>query len=152
MGDIQSKNQVRKLVRDAQSRANQERAQRERENVDDLATFLVARTRFAGVEQWQAERVTQIGLETDRRRDEHRAEGAVAVARLRQRGETIATIATLASVSEYEVCAYLKAVPPHADAAPAAPTAAPRQAPMRTAAGEGDDGAATTGHWRCGSA
>jgi hypothetical protein len=65
-----------------------------------LATFLVVRTRFAGVEKWQADRVTQIALEADRRRDEHRAEGAVALARLRARGESIPTIAKLANVSE----------------------------------------------------
>ena len=111
MVNVQSKNQARKLVREAQARANEERAQRERDNVDELATFLVARTRFAGVEEWQAERVTQIGVEADRRRDEHRAEGAVALGRLRARGESTATIAKLAGVSEREVRAYLKAVP-----------------------------------------
>ena len=31
MSDIQSKNQARKLVRDVQTRANEERAQRERD-------------------------------------------------------------------------------------------------------------------------
>jgi hypothetical protein len=72
--DIQSKNQARKLVREAQTRAYEERAQRERGNVDDLDTFLVARTttRFAGVEEWKADRVTQVGVEAHRRRHEHR--------------------------------------------------------------------------------
>jgi hypothetical protein len=42
MVNIQSKNKARKLVRDAQARANEERAQRERDNVDDLDTVLVA--------------------------------------------------------------------------------------------------------------
>ena len=36
-------------------------------------------TRLAGVDEWQAERVSQIGLEADRRRDEHRSECAEAV-------------------------------------------------------------------------
>ena len=57
MVKIESKDQARKLVREAQTRANEERAQRERDNVDDLATFRVARTRFAGVEGWHAGRV-----------------------------------------------------------------------------------------------
>ena len=93
MVNIQSKNQARKLVREAQTRANEERAQQERDNVDDLATFLVARTGFAGIEESPVGRVTQIGLEADRCRDEHRAEGAVALAWLRARGELSATIA-----------------------------------------------------------
>ena len=50
-------------MREAQTRANEKRAPRERDNVDELATFLVARTRFAGVEEWQVERVTQIGVD-----------------------------------------------------------------------------------------
>src|SRR5258708_19711189 len=68
--DIQSKNQARKLVREAQTRAYEERAQRERGNADDLETFLVARTRFAGVEEWKADGVTQIGVEPYRRPNE----------------------------------------------------------------------------------
>ena len=59
---------------EAQAEANEQRAQRDRDNVDDMATFLVARTRLAGVDEWQAERVSQIGLEADRRREEHRGD------------------------------------------------------------------------------
>ena len=77
------------MVREAQARANEERAQRDRANVDAMATFLVARTRLAGVDEWQAERVAQIGLDADRRRDEHRSEGAAAIARIKGRGESM---------------------------------------------------------------
>lgn len=97
------------MVREAQARANEERAQRDRANVDAMATFLVARTRLAGVDEWQAERVAQIGLDADRRRDEHRSEGAAAIARIKGRGESIASIAALANISESEVRSYLKA-------------------------------------------
>jgi hypothetical protein len=48
MVNIQSKSQARKMVREAQARADEERAQRDRDNVDDMATFLVARTRLVG--------------------------------------------------------------------------------------------------------
>ena len=57
------------MVRDAQAEANEQRAQRDRDNVDDMAPFLAARTRLAGVDEWQAERVSQIGLEADPRRN-----------------------------------------------------------------------------------
>jgi hypothetical protein len=109
MVNIQSKSQARRVVREAQAEANEQRAQRDRDNVDDMAAFLVARTRLAGVDEWQAERVSQIGLEADRRRDEHRSECAAAVQRIRGRGESVGTIAALANVSEGEVRAFLKA-------------------------------------------
>jgi len=64
---------------------------------------------LAGVDECQAERVSQIGLEADRRRDEHRSECAAAVQRIRGRGESVGTIAALANVSEGEVRAFLKA-------------------------------------------
>jgi hypothetical protein len=73
------------VVRDAQAEANEQRAQRDRDNVDDMAAFLVARTRLAGVDEWQAERVSQIGLEAGRRRDEHRGECATAHRRAQAR-------------------------------------------------------------------
>src|SRR6185312_9196667 len=91
MVNIQSKSRARRVVREAQAEANEQRAQRDRDNVDDMAAFLVARTRLAGVDECQAERVSQIGLEADRRRDEHRSECAAAVQRLtgeRRRGAT----------------------------------------------------------------
>ena len=109
MVNIQSKSRARRVVREAQAEANEQRAQRDRDNVDDMAAFLVARTRLAGVDECQAERVSQIGLEADRRRDEHRSECAAAVQRIRGRGESVGTIAALANVSEGEVRAFLKA-------------------------------------------
>ena len=51
MVNIQSKNQARRMLRDAQAKANEQRAQRDRDNVDDMAAFLVARTRLAGVDE-----------------------------------------------------------------------------------------------------
>jgi hypothetical protein len=109
MVNIQSKSQARRVVREAQAKANEQRVQRDRDNVDDMAAFLVARTWLPGVDEWQAERVSQIGLEADRRRDEHRGECAAAVQRIRGRGESVGAIAVLANVSEGEVRAFLKA-------------------------------------------
>ena len=53
--------------------------------------------------------VSQIGLEADRRRDDHRGECPAAVQRIRGRGESVGTIAALTNVSEGEVRAFLKA-------------------------------------------
>jgi hypothetical protein len=99
---------ARRRVREAQAKAQQQRARRERENVEDMATFLVARTRLAGVDAWEAERVSQVGAEAARRRDEHRLAAASALAHMRARGETVSALAELADTTETEVRAYLK--------------------------------------------
>ena len=67
--------------------------------------------RLAGVDAWEAERVAEIGLDADRRRDEHRADGAAAIARIKGApGEAfIASIAALVEITESEVRSFLKA-------------------------------------------
>jgi hypothetical protein len=79
-----------------------------------MATFLVARTGLAGVDEWQAERVAQIG-------------------RIKARGESIASIAALANISETEVRSYLKA----ASATGAVSTRPPRNSTRRLIAWRG---------------
>jgi len=54
MVNIQSKNQARRLVREGSGQGERGSGSRDRDNVDDMATFLVARTRLAGVDEWQA--------------------------------------------------------------------------------------------------
>ena len=98
MVNINSKSAARKRVREAQLRANEARVERERQNVDDAASFLVELGRLAVVEQWEEARVLEIRAEAERRRHEHRQAGAAAVARMRGRGETLAAIAELAGV------------------------------------------------------
>jgi hypothetical protein len=68
-----------------------------------MATFLVSRTRLAGVDAWEAERVAQVSVEAARRRDEHRGAARAALVRMRDRGETISVIAALAETTESEV-------------------------------------------------
>jgi len=108
MADYNSKTMARKKVREAQQRVRDERELCERANIEDLATFLVSRTRLAGVDQWEADRVAHVSAEASRRRDEHREVAAAAVARIRARGESIAAIAQLAETTVSDVRAYLK--------------------------------------------
>ncbi|HUO39939.1 MAG TPA: hypothetical protein VMU34_19800 [Mycobacterium sp.] len=108
MGNVQNKAAARRAVREAHARAQEERARRERENIEDLAAFLVARDRLAAVDEWQAERVAGILAEAARRRDEHRVVAATAVCRIHERGGAVIDIARLTSVSEMEVRGYLK--------------------------------------------
>lgn len=108
MSDYNSKTMARKKVREAQQKVRDERELRERANIEDMATFLVSRTRLAGVDEWEADRAAQVSAEASRRRDEHRAAAAAAVARIRARGEWVTAIARLAETTVSDVRAYLK--------------------------------------------
>ncbi|VBA32224.1 hypothetical protein LAUMK4_05695 [Mycobacterium persicum] len=109
MGNIKSISKARKLVREAQSKANEARIERERLNVEDAASLLVELGRVAAVDEWEHNRISEVRAEAERRRHEHRVAGAEAVARMQQRGETISGIAELAAVKVGEVRAALKA-------------------------------------------
>ena len=93
MAPIESKHDVRRKVRDAQAQVNRERLKRESDNREDMVAFLVAEQKLSAVSQWQAERHAQVRLEAELRRAEQRLEGAQALARMRDRGETVADIA-----------------------------------------------------------
>jgi len=108
MANINSKTEARKKVREAQARANAARLERERQNVDDAASFLIEIGRLAAVDEWEQGRVVEIRAEGERRRHEHRQVGAGAVARMLDRGETLTAIAELAGVKVGEVRAVLK--------------------------------------------
>ena len=86
VANINSKTEAWKRVREAQAKANETRLQRERENVDDAASFLVELGRLAAVDEWEQGRVVEIRAEGERRRHEHRRVGAGAVTRMLDRG------------------------------------------------------------------
>jgi len=113
MADYNSKTMARKKVREAQQKIRDERELRERANIEDMATFLVSRTRLAGVDQWEVDRVAQVSAEASRRRDEHRTAAAAAIVRIRARGESIAGIARLAETTVSDVRTYLKLAAAH---------------------------------------
>jgi hypothetical protein len=110
-----SKVEARRRVREAQARANEARAQRERANVDDAATLVVAVGKVGEVDAWETERLTQVRdqvrAEANRKRVDHRTEAAAAIARMQQRGETLATIAELSGASVGEIRALLRHAP-----------------------------------------
>jgi hypothetical protein len=108
MAQIESKHDVRRKVRDAQAQVNRERLKRESDNREDMVAFLVAEQKLSAVSEWEAERHTQVRLEAEQRRAEQRLEGARALARMRDRGETVADIAQLGGCSVKLVRRYLK--------------------------------------------
>jgi hypothetical protein len=123
--NIQSMAQVRKTVREVGAKAHAERAARERDNVEDVATFVLAQGRVAAVDEWQAQRVAPVAAEAERRREEHRHAATAAITRMRERGESLGAIAELAQTTENDVRAHLKLADARA-AAGAAPPAAGR--------------------------
>jgi len=110
-----SKVEARRRVREAQARANEARAQRERANVDDAATLVVAVGKVSEVDAWETERLAQardqVRAEANRKRVDHRTEAAAAIAHMQQRGETLATIAELTGASVGEIRALLRHAP-----------------------------------------
>jgi hypothetical protein len=110
-----SKVEARRRVREAQARANEARAQRERANVDDAATLVVAVGKVSEVDAWDTERLAQardqVRAEANRKRVDHRTEAGSAIARMQQRGETLATIAELTGAGVGEIRALLRHVP-----------------------------------------
>ena len=114
-GSNTSKVEARRRVREAQARANEARAQRERANVDDAATLVVAVGKVGEVDAWETERLAQardqVRAEANRKRVDHRTEAAAAIARMQQRGETLATIAELTGASVGEIRALLRHAP-----------------------------------------
>lgn len=110
-----SKVEARRRVREAQARANEARAQRERANVDDAATLVVAVGKVSEVDAWETERLAhardQVRAEANRKRVDHRTAGGAAIARMQQRGETLATIAELTGAGVGEIRAMLRHAP-----------------------------------------
>ncbi|MGV0740206.1 hypothetical protein ABQF35_28230 [Mycobacterium syngnathidarum] len=107
---IESKSDVRRKVREAQTRAQQERIQREAANREDMVAFLLAEQKLEAVDEWERERRAQVHGDAEQRRHEQRIAGAKALARMQERGETIRDIASLGDVPEKKVRSYLKLV------------------------------------------
>ena len=108
MAQIESKHDVRRKVRDAQAQVNRVRLKRESDNREDMVAFLVAEQKLSAVSEWEPERHAQVRQEAEQRRAEQRLEGARALARMRDRGETVADIAQLGGCSVKLVRRYLK--------------------------------------------
>ncbi|CPR56911.1 hypothetical protein [Mycobacteroides abscessus] len=108
MAKIESRSDVRRKVREAQTRAQQERLKRESDNREDMVAFLLAEQKLRAVDGWEVEHLAQVRGEAEQRRHEQRVEGAKALARLKAREETIKDIAALGDVPEKLVRSYLK--------------------------------------------
>jgi hypothetical protein len=73
-----------------------------------MVAFLVAEQKLAALDEWESDRHEQVRLEADQRREEQRLEGARALSRMRDRGESVASIAQIGGCREKLVRIYLK--------------------------------------------
>lgn len=108
MANKKTMEEARKEARERLVQASQDRATRERLAINDAAAIVRARTRCDEVGQWHTNRLADLAAEADRKRLEHDKEGAAAVGRMRDRGETVAMIALLAGITEGEVRKYIR--------------------------------------------
>jgi DNA-binding NarL/FixJ family response regulator len=100
---------ARRAAREAVVAAQADLARRTRANMDDLAVFLSARQRADAVDDWFNERVAALKAQADERRAGQRRECGVALAAMRERGETVRDIARMAGISEKTVRELIRA-------------------------------------------
>lgn len=148
MGKIESRSDVRRKVREAQTRAQQERLKKESDNREDMVAFLLAEQKLQAVDGWEAEHLAQVRGEAEQRRHEQRVEGAKALARMKARGETIKDIAALGDVPEKLVRSYLKLAAQTPSVQVAAGSGSQALGSDRKPAGAADDSRALDGRGR----
>ena len=100
---------ARRAAREAVVAAQADLARRTRANMDDLAVFLSARQRADAVDDWFNERVAALKAQADERRAGQRRECGVALAAMRERGESIRDIARMAGIGEKTVRELIRA-------------------------------------------
>lgn len=128
-----SKKAARARLLEARAQAAAERARRERENIGDLAEFMVQVAKIDEVDVWLRERVAKLNAEAEERRRRHKVAAGRALQAMRLRGETNAAIAAQAGVSTTKLRDYLQAA-----------TTASDDAPVSEAGGEVEGGSAVS--------
>ena len=108
MGITTSKVAARKAARRAQAAAQAAAAQRLKLNVEDLATFFAEQGRAEAVDEWLLAQQGKLRRAADARRLAHRRTAGAALRQIRDRGESVKSIATLAGVSESLVRALMR--------------------------------------------
>lgn len=107
-----SKLAARRRAVEAQHRANEVRAQRDRANADDATAVRALIGRLQDLDEWQARRVAQsrqqVAAEAQRRRSRYHANAGASIKDMRERGATLAAVAELVGVDVREIRALLR--------------------------------------------
>ena len=117
-----SKLEARRRAVEANRRANEARAARDKANIKDATEFMYEVGKIAEVEQWKKERLAQLRAQVDAEAAKkvagHRAKAGAAVARMQDRGETLTTIAENTEVGIGIVRTMLRHAPKNEKTAP----------------------------------
>lgn len=105
-----NKKMARARLLEAQAAAAAEREARERQNIEDLAMFMVSTAKADGVDEWLESRIETVRQQADTRRLKFRVEAGKALQGMRFRGETVSGIAAQAGITPARVREYLKLV------------------------------------------
>lgn len=110
-----SKIEARRRAREATRRANEARAAREKANIENAATYIVAKAKLDEVDTWETQRLAQVREqlcgEANKRRAVHRAEARAALKLIQSTGETLTTIAEMTGDCIGEIRAMLRHTP-----------------------------------------
>jgi hypothetical protein len=103
---------ARRRAREAQRRANEERYRRDRANADVVATIRMMLHRVGAIDKWERKRLDQaaehVRADATKKRASYFAGLQAAVDQMRDRGQTLALIATLVEVDVREIQAALR--------------------------------------------
>jgi hypothetical protein len=103
---------ARRRAREAQAKANEKRYRRDRANADDAATIRAMLQRVGAVDTWERKRLEQaaedVCADAAKRRASYFSGLQAAVDQMRDRGQTLANIATLVEVDVREIQAALR--------------------------------------------
>ncbi|KUI06135.1 hypothetical protein AU188_00955 [Mycobacterium sp. IS-3022] len=134
---------ARQRAREAQRRANEKRASLELANADDAASIRVLLQRVGAVDAWESVRLDQVSenvrKDAARKRVSHFVNLQSVIGRMRDRGQTIASIADLAEVGARDLQNVLRR-------ARAGDGGAQRATKSRNAGGLGANGATLRSH------
>jgi hypothetical protein len=94
---------ARQAARQAAAAEAAKLAERNRANVEDLATFFNAHERAEGVDEWLAERQEALQQQAKERRSGFVRDGGLALRAMRDRGESVHGIATMTGLTDKAV-------------------------------------------------
>lgn len=94
-----SKSAVR-AAREAVRASQKEVLERAARNAEDLAVFFSSQERLDGVDDWLEAKIAGVRVQAEGKRAEHRRAAGLALAALRDRGETMRDMARLTGVGE----------------------------------------------------
>lgn len=94
---------ARQAARQAAAAEAAKLAERNRANVEDLATFFNAHERADGVDEWLAERQEALQQQAKERRSGFVRDGGLALRAMRDRGESVHGIATMTGLTDKAV-------------------------------------------------